>query len=202
MTSPSAPPPDPIRLAKRELRARCRRLRDELGEAGRAEASRTIGECILAWSVFRSAGLALAFLPMSGEIDLQPLMARASGVRWAIPRAVGPPAPHLVFHELDPRRLIRHRYGMLEPDPALPEVAPQAADLIIVPGLAFTRAGYRLGYGGGFYDRLLAAVHHVPTLGVCFEALVLEDMPRTAHDLPVDYLVTEGTGIRACRSAV
>ena len=112
------------------------------------------------------------------------------------------PVRRLAFHLYEPGRLIQHRYGMLEPDPALPEVAVDEANLIIVPGLGYTCRGYRLGYGGGYYDRLLAACGPAVTVGVCFEALVLEDMPQTAHDLPVEYLVTEEAGIRACRSAV
>ena len=195
----SASPVDPIRLAKRELRAHCRRLRDDLGEAYRTQASQSIVSTLARWSPLLSARLVFTFLPMPGEVDLQPLMGLLPDVRWAIPRVVDSPAPHLVFHAYMPNRLTRHRYGMLEPDPALPGIPAGEANLIIVPALSYTRRGFRLGYGGGYYDRLLAASGLIPTVGVCFEALLLEDLPRTAHDLPVSHVVTEVQGVIACR---
>jgi 5-formyltetrahydrofolate cyclo-ligase len=197
-TSPTAAP-DPIRLAKRELRAHCRRLRDDLGEAYRSQASERIAATLARWSPLLSARLVFTYLPMPGEVDVQPLMSLVPHVRWAIPRIVREPVRRLAFHAYEPERLIQHRYGMLEPDPALPEVAVEEANLIIVPGLGYTRGGCRLGYGGGYYDRLLATSGLIPTVGVCYEALLLEDLPRTAHDLPVDHVVTEVQGVIACR---
>ncbi len=195
----SASPTDPIRLAKRELRTHCRRLRDDLGEAYRSQASQRIVSTLARWSPLLSARLVFTYLPMPGEIDLQPLMGLLPDVRWAIPRIAAEPVRRLAFHLYQPDRLTRHRYGMLEPDPALPEIPAGEANLIIVPALCYTRRGYRLGYGGGYYDRLLAASGPIPTVGVCFEALLLEDLPRTAHDLPVDHVVTEVQGVIACR---
>jgi len=202
MSAAPVAPTDPIRVAKRELRARCRRLRDDLGEAYRSQASERIVSTLARWNPLVSARVAFIYLPMPGEVDVQPLMSLVPHVRWAIPRVVDSPSPHLVFHTYRRDRLVRHPYGMLEPDPALPEVAVEEANLIIVPGLGYTRRGHRLGYGGGYYDRLLTRSGSAITAGVCFEALVMEDMPHTAHDLPVEYLVTEDSGIRACRSAV
>jgi 5-formyltetrahydrofolate cyclo-ligase len=198
MSVAPAAPPDPIRLAKRELRDHCRRLRDGLGEAYRARASERIVSTLAGWGPLLSARLVLTYLPMPGEVDVQPLMSLVPHARWAVPRLVREPVRRLAFHLYQPDRLTRHRYGMLEPDPALPEVAVEEANLIIVPALGYTRQGYRLGYGGGYYDRLLAS-GRTPTVGVCFEALLLEDMPLTAHDLPVDHVVTEVRGVLACR---
>ena len=90
---------------------------------------------------------------------------------------------------------------MLEPDPASPEILPGQANLIIVPGLAFTRSGYRLGYGGGYYDRLLGQSGLAPTLGACFDALFVDEIPHEDHDVPVGHLVTESLGVIPCRDA-
>lgn len=75
---------------------------------------------------------------------------------------------------------------------AVPEddVQPSWPDLVIVPGLAFTRTGQRLGQGGGWYDRFLADVECV-TVGVCFAEQVLDDLPIEAHDVAVDVVVTD-----------
>jgi len=198
MSPPPENPSDAIGLAKRELRARCRSLRQDLGEPYRAQASRLICDHLHAFQSFLSARVVFTYLPMRGEVDVQPLMSFVPHVRWAIPRVVDSPALHLSFHAYRPDRLVRHSYGMLEPDPSLPEVAVEEANLIIVPGLGYTRRGYRLGYGGGYYDRLLAAAGPAITIGVCFEALVLEDLPRAAHDVPVAYLATEDRGVVPC----
>jgi 5-formyltetrahydrofolate cyclo-ligase len=182
-------------LDKAQLRAHCRWLREELGEAFRADASQRICERIQWWPGYPSTGTVLTYLPMKGEVDLRPLIDAAPDIRWAIPRVVDAPMQHLVFHVFDADRLIPHRYGMLEPDPGLPVVEPKEADLILVPGLAFTRTGYRLGYGGGYYDRLLPALRHTSTLGACFQALLLAEIPREAHDVPVGFVVTEELGV-------
>jgi 5-formyltetrahydrofolate cyclo-ligase len=181
--------------AKARLRAQYRQTRTDLGGTYRDQASEQICERIREWAAFPPSGIVFTYLPMRGEVDLRPLIAAAPHLRWAIPRVVDSPAPHLVFHEYKPEQLVPHRYGMLEPKAALPVVEPEHAELILVPGLAFTRQGFRLGYGGGYYDRLLSAPEHAPTLGTCFQALLLEEIPHEPHDVPVDFLVTERLGV-------
>lgn len=198
MNAAAAVPPDPIRVAKRELRARSRRLRADLSDDYRTQASERITAALARWEPLLSARVAFVYLPMPDEVDVQPLISLLPHVRWAIPRMVREPLRRLAFHPYVPGRLVQHRYGMLEPDAALPEVAVEEVGVIIVPGLAYTRRGHRLGYGGGYYDRLLAGCGASITAGVCYEPLVLEDIPHTEHDLPVQYLVTEDTGLRAC----
>jgi 5-formyltetrahydrofolate cyclo-ligase len=80
---------------------------------------------------------------------------------------------------------------MLEPDPSLPVVPADQVELVLTPGLAFDLHGWRLGYGGGFYDRFLSRQHTLISLGVTYQALLLPDLPHQVHDVPVKYLVTE-----------
>ena len=194
-------PSETRKEAKGRLRALCRQRRDELGEGFRHQASERICVSIQEWPAFHSARVVFAYLPIKGEVDLRPLIACSPEAQWAIPRIVRSPERHLAFHAYRPDRLVQHRYGMLEPDPALPEIDPEQADLIIVPGVAYTRSGYRLGYGGGYYDRLLAQPGRAQTLGVCYQALLLDDLPREHHDAPVGNLVTEAFGVISCRDA-
>ena len=114
---------------KAKLRARCRMLRDDMGESARLTASASICKRIAEWSDFPTSGVVFTYLPMRGEVDLRPLIAAIPDVRWAIPRVEEQPDSHLIFHLYDPDHLIRHRYGMLEPDPSLPVVEPEQADL-------------------------------------------------------------------------
>jgi len=188
-----------LKEVKKQLRALCRQRRDELGESYRQHASERICASIREWPAFHSARVVFAYLPIKGEVDLRPLIAASPAAAWAIPRIVRSPARRLAFHAHLPDRLIPHRYGMLEPDPALPEIDPEQADLIIVPGVAYTRSGHRLGYGGGYYDRLLALPGRALTLGVCYQVLLLDDLPREQHDAPVGNVVTEAVGVLSCR---
>jgi 5-formyltetrahydrofolate cyclo-ligase len=93
--------------------------------------------------------------------------------------------------------MIRHPYGMLEPEPNLPLVPVEHIQLALVPGLAFDRQGWRLGYGGGFFDRFLAGFAHGVSLGVTYHALLFDLLPHHQHDIPVQYLVTE-EGLLRC----
>jgi 5-formyltetrahydrofolate cyclo-ligase len=79
---------------------------------------------------------------------------------------------------------------MLEPAPHLPTVNPGTIDLALVPGLAFDRHGWRLGYGGGFFDRFLSQFSGV-NLGITFDALLLDSLPHDTYDIPLNYVVTE-----------
>jgi len=139
----------------------------------------------------------MTYMAFGSEINLAPLMRRAPHKRWIIPRIIHKPEPHLSLHIYDPARLVRHRFGMLEPDASLPVVEPDTLDLVLVPGLAYDRRGYRLGFGSGFYDRLLLHVTAVK-VGITYAALIAERIPNDERDQPVDFLACE-TGILAAQ---
>ena len=87
--------------------------------------------------------------------------------------------------ELSPAML-----GIPAPPGAAPVIAPGDLDLVLVPALAFDRAGYRLGYGGGYYDRYLIGIPAV-TIGLARKLLIRASLPREPHDIAVEYVVTE-----------
>jgi 5-formyltetrahydrofolate cyclo-ligase len=82
-----------------------------------------------------------------------------------------------------------------EPDDAAPRLEPCPGDLILVPALTFDRNGYRLGQGGGYYDRFLSA-HDLFSVGLARDVLLLDDVPRESHDQCVSCLVTESCILR------
>jgi 5-formyltetrahydrofolate cyclo-ligase len=147
----------------------------------------------LAWHpAYLRARTVAVFDAMPNEPDLGPLWTIAPR-RFVYPRVHG---VGLILIEVpDQAALIPSSSGPRYREPAhLPErlVEPAAIDLIITPGLAFTRAGLRLGRGGGYYDRLLATLSP-PTvkLGVCFELQIVPQLPAEPHDIRLDAVITE-----------
>lgn len=86
--------------------------------------------------------------------------------------------------------LERSSYGILEPKTTLEKVDPEALDLIIAPGVGFTDKRYRIGYGGGFYDKLISQ-SHATVIGIFFECQKNNDIPIESHDQQLDLIVTE-----------
>lgn len=135
----------------------------------------------------------MAYMSLGNEISLGPLMDRLWEKNWVIPRTLSKPEPHLVLHPYDPARLVRHRFGMLEPDKSLPVIDPNELDLVLVPGIAYDWHGFRLGFGGGFYDRFLPQVKAIK-VGITYSELVIDCVPNDEFDQRVDWIACE-TGI-------
>jgi 5-formyltetrahydrofolate cyclo-ligase len=179
-------------MDKFALRAQCRALRDAMTVEVVASASERICGRLAEWPLFQRAQTVMAYMAFANEVSLLPLMNPSHGKRWIIPRMLTRPERHLILHPYDPARLTRHRYGILEPDASLPAIEPSALDLVLVPGLAFDRRGYRLGFGGGFYDRFLPRVS-ATKVGIVYAALVVEHIPVDSFDQRVDYCACESS---------
>ncbi len=182
---------------KRQLRRQCRQTRDALGEQRWMQASASICSHIETWRFFLRSEVILTYLPMRGEVDLTPLLTRHPDKRWLVPRILPQENHRMALHVYDAQRLVRHPFGMLEPSADLPEVSPAEVQLVLTPGLAYDRRGWRLGYGGGYFDRFLQNFDGV-SLGVVYAALFLKSLPHGKFDVPLDWVVTE-EGIFACQ---
>jgi 5-formyltetrahydrofolate cyclo-ligase len=170
---------------KAKIRQRFKTVRESLTAKEVAAASQAICQELTCWELLQSARTVLAYVAFRNELDLSALF-RLGHIRWAIPRVVG---PQLVLHTYDPDRLVRHRFGMLEPAADLPVVSPGEVDLVLTPGVAFDRRGGRLGFGGGFYDRLLPATPAL-RVGVTYDRCLAEEVPIAEHDQRMDWIVT------------
>ena len=134
---------------------------------------------------YRAATAVMAFKGFGSEPDTDPLFARAKaeGKRLLVPRIEH---GEIVVCDAD-GPMVRSRIGVEEPQgPALPL---DVVEFVVVPGLAFTPDGYRLGYGGGFYDRFLPRVS-APNAGVCFAEQIVDDLPVEAHDIRVQRVIS------------
>jgi 5-formyltetrahydrofolate cyclo-ligase len=175
---------------KSQLRQQCKAIRKDLGDENRQRASAAICNHLSAWDVFQASGAILTYMPMRSEVDLRSLLAAFPGKRWLLPRILPEEDHRMVFHPYDPDHLIQHSFGMAEPSPHLPQIPPGEIQLVLVPGLAFDCSGWRLGYGGGYFDRFLKDFGGV-SVGVVFQALLLEALPHGDYDVPMQWLATE-----------
>ncbi|MEJ0026907.1 MAG: 5-formyltetrahydrofolate cyclo-ligase [Rhizomicrobium sp.] len=176
-------------MSKPDLRAAARRHRTTLT---RADFTETIAR--FAGDIAVAPGAVVAgYFPFRDEADPRALMAAlaAKGHRLALP-SVEPGRP-LTFRAWKMGDAMHaSAFGIPEPLPSAPEAVP---DLVLVPLLAFDTTGHRLGYGGGFYDRTLAALKDVTAIGVAYAGQEVAALPREAHDHPLDAVITEN-GLR------
>lgn len=138
---------------------------------------------------FVRAETVLTYLPMASEIDLRRLPKDLPDKRWVVTRTPveGPLTLHLAGGEME-----MHRYGFEQPIAETAEIAPDAVELALVPGLAFDLFGNRLGRGAGYYDRLLPLLKPGAVLvGVTPEALVVDELPADVHDVRVQFLAAD-----------
>jgi len=146
-------------------------------------------------STFRlEPGVAVSgYWPGRSELDLRPLMARLeeAGHPIGLPVVMGRGRP-LLFRRWRPGdRLEPRAFGLMEPPATAPEMAPR---VLLVPLLAFDREGYRIGYGGGYYDLTLASLRargEILAIGVGYAAQGVASLPHDAHDERLDWMVTE-----------
>jgi 5-formyltetrahydrofolate cyclo-ligase len=154
-----------------------------------------IADGLFKWLSPRLPGTISAFLPMEGEVDLQPLMTRLPGWRWVLPRVEEDRS--LTFRDAGlPRET--HPFGMVQPVDSGTIVPIHEIDVFLVPGLAFDGAGGRLGNGAGHYDRILSQARgDAVTIGMAPIPHLVDIVPTEPHDVGVGWLATD-TGVVSC----
>ena len=171
-----------------------RRRRRELSDADRHLASRAIAARLSEALSFPRGAVVSAFWPLAGEPDLRDLLAElhACGARPALPRMTGPEKP-LTMHAFAPGDPLEEgSFGVQEPLAKAEIVTPE---IVLTPLLAFDRRGYRMGYGGGFYDRTLATLRRAGgrllSVGVSFAFQEVDRVPTEHTDERLDLIVTD-----------
>jgi 5-formyltetrahydrofolate cyclo-ligase len=197
MSEPSASTPDKgmaLHAAKRRVREEVLALRAALSAPERAAAEAAIVARLLGLPSFQAAHTVLLTLPFRGEWDTRPLIRAASdaGKRVVLPR-VDLASRMLALHVVtDLVRDVAPGYASIEePHAHLPQLAPGDIDWVLVPGVAFDESGRRLGYGGGFYDRLLPLLpSNARRVAAAFEEQVVAQVPVAPHDVFIHQLVS------------
>jgi 5-formyltetrahydrofolate cyclo-ligase len=182
----------PTGRSKAELRAAALARRDALSAEQRSDAAQAIAARGLPFELTRGMVIS-GYSPIRSEIDPMPLMLTlaAQGARLALP-AVTARGQALVFRAWSPNdRMVLGGLGILEPSPAAAELSP---DVMLVPLAAFDRVGHRIGYGAGHYDYTFVHLRRskpVIGVGVAFAAQEIKAVPALAHDVALDYVLTE-----------
>ena len=183
-----------VAIERERLRTETLHRRDALTSEERTRRSQRIVDATARWIQREGFDAVMLYLNMRSEVETTGLL---EGLRTAR-KQVCAPVVDTEQLELVPRRiqnlktgLVRHPYGMLEPSETCPRFPIEHLQLIVVPGIAFDRKGYRLGYGKGFYDRFLVKCPHAVAIGLAYEVQLVEDTFPQEWDVPVQHIFTE-----------
>jgi 5-formyltetrahydrofolate cyclo-ligase len=191
-----------IKARKRELRAELIAARARLTLEERFERSQQVAERVDALPLLAGAGVVALYASLGTEVDTAALVRKlqARRVSCLFPRAV-PGERRLVFCACEPFELVRGPLGAAEPPASAREVELAEVDAFVIPGVAFSEDGLRLGRGGGYYDVTLKAAPRAVRVGVAFDLQLLPTLPRAPHDVPLDAVVTEARALLFPRGA-
>ena len=188
---------------KASLRRYFSDLRRGLTPDERHAAETAMYEKLFSLPAWREAPVICGYVSVRGELNTDPILQRAAaeGKTVALPVTVtGADEGRMIFRALpngDFSRLTPARFGIPEPDEACPSLTGKALThaLILIPALAFDEHGYRLGYGGGYYDRFLSFLREaeIPytAVGLTYAVCRATALPREAHDIPVHIILDE-----------
>ena len=172
-------------MDKKELRRAIRERKRAMTEEEIVSRSARLGELFAQSEAYRNAATIYGYLPYNQEVRTVPMLEQAirDGKKVAVPKVYG---DIMKFIYLEDLTQVEKGYAGI-PEPIADEpVAYDETALVLMPGLAFDPQGHRIGYGGGFYDKFLAAEPNHPTLALCYEFQMLPQLDTEEHDIPVN----------------
>ena len=186
-----AAPPAPAGNSKADLRRQLLAARRGIAAATRADWDHAIGTQIVAWWHTRRVPVLGVYWPLRDEPDLHAAYAQLArlGVRLLLPVVVQKEAALEFAQWQIGEAMVKDAMGVAVPAELRMEPSPPA---LLVPCLGFNREGYRLGYGGGYYDRTLARAPRPQTVGIAYSCMTAE-FASDAHDVALDHIITEAT---------
>ena len=147
--------------------------------------SEKLGRLFVSSQAYLDAKTVYGYLPYNQEVRTVPMLEQAlkDGKKVAVPKIYGDTMKFIYLEDLS--KVEKNQMGIPEPVADGP-VAEDPTALVLMPGLAFTEKGDRMGYGGGFYDRFLAEEPNHPTLALCYDFQMVDRLPTEEYDIPVD----------------
>ena len=183
-----------IAIERERVRTETLHRREALTSEERTRLSQRIVDSTAHWIQREGFDAVMLYLSMRSEVETTGLLEGLlnSGKRVCAP-VVDTEQLKLVPRQIQNLKteLVRHPYGMLEPNETCPIFPTEHLQLIVVPGIAFDRNGYRLGYGKGFYDRFLTKCSYAVAVGLAYEIQLVENTFPQTWDVPVQHIFTE-----------
>ena len=175
-------------MDKKELRRQIREQKRAMTENEIVAASQRLGELFLNCRQYQEAKTIYGYLPYNQEVRTVPMLEQAlrDGKKVAVPKCYG---DEMRFIYMDDLSKVAPGYADIPEPIADDPVAEDKTALVLMPGMAFTEKGDRMGYGGGFYDKFLAAEPEHPTVALCYAFQMVESLPTEEYDIPVDRVV-------------
>ena len=175
-------------MDKKELRRSIREQKRAMTEEEIVSRSEKLAQLFYANDAYKNAKTIYGYMPYNQEVRTVPMLEQAlkDGKRVAVPKCYG---DEMKFIYLDDLAKVEKGYANIPEPIADGPVADDTTALVLMPGLAFDPQGHRIGYGGGFYDKFLAAEPNHPTLALCYEFQMLPSLETEEHDIPVDYVL-------------
>ena len=172
-------------MDKKELRRQIREQKRAMTEEQINTASARLGELFCNCEQYKQAKTIYGYLPYNQEVRTVPMLEQAmrDGKRVAVPKCYGDEMRFIYMNDLS--KVEKGYAGIPEPIADDP-VADDPTALVLMPGLAFTEDGKRMGYGGGFYDKFLAAEPNHSTVALCYAFQMVDYIPTEDYDIPVD----------------
>ena len=172
-------------MDKKALRQKIREQKRAMTEEEIVAASNRLAEQFFATEQYRNARTVYGYLPYNQEVRTVPILQKAleDGKKIAVPKVYEDEMRFIYLEDFS--RLEKSSFGIPEPMDDGP-VADDPTALVLMPGLAFDKEGHRIGYGGGYYDKFLAAEPTHPTIALCYGFQMLPKLETEEFDIPVD----------------
>ncbi len=140
------------------------------------------------FELFQKAKNIMFYIPIHGEVDLTSLFKQFPEKRFILPRVNEKTLDLHYVKSLS--NLVKGKFQLLEPKKTSPKAKIYDVEIVLVPGIVFSHDGHRIGYGKGFYDRLLKKLT-CPKVGIAYDFQIIENMAAEEHDVPMDTIITE-----------
>ncbi|WP_236909113.1 5-formyltetrahydrofolate cyclo-ligase [Clostridium sp. Cult3] len=191
-------------MDKKVLRKQILDKRSQLTPQEIKEKSKSIENRLFSLVEYKQSNFIFSFISFRDEVHTHEIIKTSldNGKRIGVPITVVEPRKLLVSEIKDfDEELEMGYYDILAPKEEYQRiVSPDLVDLVLVPGVAFDERGYRVGYGGGYYDRFFSGLKRdVVKIGLCYELQISSQVPIDSYDIPVDYILTERRLIK-CRN--
>ena len=175
-------------MDKKELRRSIRERKRAMTTEEIVSRSQMLGLLFRQSEAYKNAKTIYGYLPYNQEVRTVPMLERAllDGKRVAVPKCYGDEMKFIFMEDLSK---VEKGYANIPEPIADGPVADDETALVLMPGLAFDPQDHRCGYGGGFYDKFLAAEPDHPTLALCYDFQMLPHLETEDHDIPVNYVI-------------